>query len=496
MGWHPDLPLIAPPRGSLAAARAAVLPRARRPDQVAAYLAEVWRLAPLVRLDPALIAAQAVVETGWFTSAAWVERLNPAGIGVTGGGDRGYAWPDGRAAAQAHVVHLDVYVWGTAPHPLSGDVLAPYHHQDPRRGAVIAAGWAGTVRTVRDLTGRWATDPQYHETIVAAARTIFGEEVTMAPYVLVVAGHRSHGDPGNPREKALTPLLADAYTSAFREAGYRCDWWQRDADHDADPDDTAGNLDTVALGVARHLSAIPGQAVMLDLHFNGPHSPLHVIVPDSRGLVTAYAGGSPPDDGYPNNTLDRQVAAAIALALHEATGLPLYRGRAAEPGVMVEGETGVGLQGYRLAMFAATAPLRERVVRLVIEHGGYDDPPAKDPAFPRRCAQAAVLGVSRALGQAPPRYVNAVPPPLKNGEPYPHRRGATVWLPLGQRRWTALEATPRRRWASADAPEVGPPVRAGETVTFVYAVASGGQLWFVSRGGSRCLAAAFVPKEG
>jgi hypothetical protein len=70
---------------------------------------------------------------------------------------------------------MDVYVNGVSRLPVSGDVLAPYYHLDPRRDAVIAAGWAGTVRTIRDLTGKWATDPQYHEKIVRWLGILFGE---------------------------------------------------------------------------------------------------------------------------------------------------------------------------------------------------------------------------------------------------------------------------------------------------------------------------------
>ena len=39
---------------------------------------------------------------------------------------------------------------------------------------VFDAGWAGTIRTIADLSGTWAVDPEYHHKIVARAVAIFG----------------------------------------------------------------------------------------------------------------------------------------------------------------------------------------------------------------------------------------------------------------------------------------------------------------------------------
>lgn len=209
--WHADLAIASDPRGTAAAARAALARRAvARPLEVDAYIDEVWRLAPLAGLDPAIVFAQAVLETGWFTSAAWRDRLNPAGIGVTDGGDHGYRWESGADAARAQIVHLDVYVHGDRRPAVAADVLAQYYGLDPRRSAVIGAGWAGTVRTIRDLTGRWATDRDYHDKIVRLARDIFGGSAMSA----ILFGQVVH-------PPFLDRLIPDSQTSAWDDLGPR-----------------------------------------------------------------------------------------------------------------------------------------------------------------------------------------------------------------------------------------------------------------------------------
>lgn len=95
------------------------------------------------------------------------------------------------------------------------------------------------------------------------------------------------------------------------------------------------------------------------------------------------------------------------------------------------------------------------------------------------------------------KWAKPLAPPLRNGEPYSHIDSTgIVWLELAEKRWRALENTARRRRASNNEKEVGPPIEKGETVTFLYSVhMPTGITWFVSRSGSRCRADAFVPKE-
>lgn len=157
----------------------AIANRASRLTDLTDYAAEVYRLAPLVGIDPAIVVAQSALETGYWTSAAWRERLNPAGIGITDGPDHGYRWESGTDAARGQVGHLLVYLgqwqWlgdnGEAEDRLG--IAKPFSLYDPRFSAVTNAKLAGTVRTIADLTGKWATDPRYAEKIAERGNAIF-----------------------------------------------------------------------------------------------------------------------------------------------------------------------------------------------------------------------------------------------------------------------------------------------------------------------------------
>ena len=154
-------------------------PDAKRPDERVAYLKELVRLCKLVDFDWRILYAQAWHETAGFTSRWWTERLNPAGIGITGDPAQNAAshtWANGTDAARAHVVHLALYVFGETVtwSPAVASALDDWTNFDPRLQAVSDAGFAGTVRFLRDLgNGRWATDPNYAEKIAARANEIF-----------------------------------------------------------------------------------------------------------------------------------------------------------------------------------------------------------------------------------------------------------------------------------------------------------------------------------
>lgn len=311
------------------------------------------------------------------------------------------------------------------------------------------------------------------------------EEPQMAkkPRILLVAGHRSYGDGGNPVEREKTDDLAVAYYAAFHAVGYDVYWFQRDLDGDSDPTMTYGGLDAVALGCRRILAdwarLYPDQlTVMLDLHYNGSHSPFHVIVPHTTGLHTAYSNGTPPGDTAQNNTLDVALGEAIAQEAVAATGLRMYRGALGVAGIMIEPETGVGLDGYRLAMFAATAPSQATAVRLVIEHGGTsDDPNSQYETF----AHAALRAVDRVFEvmpepqepdepqhpepEPPASYAQPVPPSFWNALTAPGATHAedngTIWVRTDA--WYRTKnRTKRQQFAVGDDRIVGPWIEANE----------------------------------
>ncbi|MGH2560900.1 MAG: hypothetical protein ACRDJH_17685 [Thermomicrobiales bacterium] len=108
--------LAGPARGSLDQALAfAARSGAQRGEDVRAFVTELYRLAPLVGLDPAILVSQSSHETDTWRSPAWVNRLNPAGLGITDGPDFGFGWQNGVEAARAQIVHMCAYVFGDHP---------------------------------------------------------------------------------------------------------------------------------------------------------------------------------------------------------------------------------------------------------------------------------------------------------------------------------------------------------------------------------------------
>lgn len=165
--------IIGPTRGSAAEALAFALSAgAVRIDHVELFINEMYRLAPEIGFDPALLVAQSALETSFWRSSWWVERLNPAGLGVTGDPAQNAASPtfaSGTIAARAQIAHMHAEVIGNAqplPEILQG--------VDPTYQRVFEAGWAGTIVTLEDLAGTWAVDPLYDTKIVSRAREIFG----------------------------------------------------------------------------------------------------------------------------------------------------------------------------------------------------------------------------------------------------------------------------------------------------------------------------------
>ena len=168
-----DDPLLAAPRGSAVQVLESLLrAEAARPDELEAYITEVYRLAPAIGLDPAIVVAQSALETGWWQSPAWTDDLNPAGIGITGPEAASPSWESGAAAARAHLVHLFLYASGPIP---PGHPLEPYIPLDPRYAAALAAGRAQSAGSIADLAGRWATDPDYASSIARVGSNLFGE---------------------------------------------------------------------------------------------------------------------------------------------------------------------------------------------------------------------------------------------------------------------------------------------------------------------------------
>lgn len=122
-------------------------------------------------LDPLLVVAQMVLETGNLSSE-WSQppRRNPAGIGVTGEPGKGVSFPDWDAAVTAHVGRLLAYALAkgketAAQKRLIEEALAWRPLPEPFRGAAP---------TLAGLAGTWAADRAYARKIARLANEIRG----------------------------------------------------------------------------------------------------------------------------------------------------------------------------------------------------------------------------------------------------------------------------------------------------------------------------------
>jgi hypothetical protein len=89
---------------------------------------------------------------------------NFAGLGATDNGANGASFPTIKIGVRAQVQHLKAYA-STAS--LNRDRV------DPRFENVVKAGYCGSVKVLDNLTGKWATDPAYANSIKKKLRDMF-----------------------------------------------------------------------------------------------------------------------------------------------------------------------------------------------------------------------------------------------------------------------------------------------------------------------------------
>lgn len=222
----------------------------------------------------------------------------------------------------------------------------------------------------------------------------------MSAHVILTAGHRNRTGGGTPGEQERTPRFARAYVTALRAAGHTVHYIQSlDDAKDARPDFYSGTLDDVAKRVVSVANGIHGDAiVMLDLHIEDGAAPrgCFAVVPDDPSAKGTTTGAR--TDTWKNNERARVLGASIIAAISRATGIPVRTATA--HGLMSERMTAVGAKGSRLAMFRVTAPLRDRMVRLLVEHGNIEKDRAllDAPETPMRCGRAVAEVLTAAFG--------------------------------------------------------------------------------------------------
>lgn len=129
--------------------------------QVISYLEAIIPGAIRLGLDPWVMLAQFDLETGAGTSEWWRERRNPGGLGITGDPAQNavsQTWATGADAAIGHLAHMVAYVWGEDWMDVWPEEWPDPIDADKRFFAPIRANYRA--RTLEDLNGTWAIDPQ------------------------------------------------------------------------------------------------------------------------------------------------------------------------------------------------------------------------------------------------------------------------------------------------------------------------------------------------
>jgi hypothetical protein len=115
MPYAPDSLLTEPARGTRQQWQVALT--ANGADRPAEIVQAYFELAAQAGLNADLALAQAVHETGWFTSDHWLNERNPAGIGITGPDVVGEDFGTIQRGVQVHLAHLGCYVFSAATCP-------------------------------------------------------------------------------------------------------------------------------------------------------------------------------------------------------------------------------------------------------------------------------------------------------------------------------------------------------------------------------------------
>jgi hypothetical protein len=477
--------ILGPPRGDAAQARGfARAQGALRTEDVAAYIDESFRLAPKVGIDPAILIAQSAHETDNWRSAWWRDRLNPAGIGVTGDPAQDAAsgtWRNGTDAARAQITHLALY---------TGVDFLDYRDLDPRYQAALDAGMFGVARTLDGLAGRWATDTAYASKVAARGNVIFpgianqGEAMTDITYGKVphppfedrpiwkpegagqnnlgkrsvegVVWHRIlgtlWGTDGYFRQsgvKALTDYgVGVAATDGAGRAGQILRW-----------NDPLGNQSGWASGPVSSPYG-DGLAFLEDHGWD-----LDIVNRDQASIEISGMQTTPLDDAA------RDAIAGLTAYWADQKRIP-WSDFPIIPGKGYsfvrwhrEFTIGTGKECPFSVVMNETAALIERARRIMKQYQTSVEGPPDDDEPP---------DVPEYAPLAPPDFLT--PKWINGGEDAAFENGVKVFSL--RRRWQARVETPRLQHAGPDAPEVGPPLPAGKSTIGVGVYKSHGA-WFV-----------------
>ena len=479
------------PRGTIDSVYSwGVNPTIERVTDFIEYIEEVFRLAPLVGIDPAIVVAQSAHETGDWTSYWWRERLNPAGIGITGDpvqNEASHTWQNGTEAARAHIVHLWLYCDGIPGREgLMPTEISPYRDLDPRRQALIDSGWVDTVVTLADLTGKWAVDPNYGKLIAGKFNVIFGG--TPMPTSSVTFGRVPHPAfqdrpiPGSHAWDNLGPrtIRAVVWHRMLGSLWGTDTYFRGEALFDALTDYGVGVL-------AQDGAAADG----LILRWNDPRGERS---PWANGEVSApYGDGKAFIDQYGINAVNRD-ATAIEISGFENTPLSEASRNA------VANLTAYWADQYRVSWETFPLVPSEGGRSFVIWHREFTIGTGKECPFavvmdetPEIIERTKAVLKRWQTGPAPTKWAPKHKPPFdENGRASLRFVNGDVWHPVNAFMRTTRVVTPRE-WATESSRPTGPDLPIGKRVKVAYVVSSEDELWYVGWGGSRMLANGFVP---
>ena len=230
--------------------------------------------------------------------------------------------------------------------------------------------------------------------------------------------------------------------------------------------------------------------VMFDVHMEAGSASrgLFAIIPDGGGL-----SGTPVNtpDSWEGNKPSRELGKMIAQEISQSTGIPMRFSK--ELGLLSEKQTGMATEMRgRLAMFRHTAPLRERMIRLVFEHGNIRSDKtiltaAETPAKAARALSKALTAFFGGHQPAPPPLAPRSAPPQLDGDD--HTVNGHEFIALARRVTIARDGVPGLQFADPQARPVREPFRRGEEFEAAFLVTGapfgGDDRWWVAEDGTR-----------
>lgn len=406
-------------------------------------------------INPEIAAIQSAHETAWWTSAWYRDRLNLAGIGITGDPAQNTAsktWASGRDAARAHLTHLWLYARGTdLPAGFPGSPA-----EDPRWPNAVAAGYAGTKSTIGSLTNTWAIDSAYGDKLVAILnqRPASQQPPAGGNEGRPVMGYKAYDLPGFPRNPVylpdwievqikIIPSSVAGWTSGQKLSGQTKTTW-----HDTgNPSSSAASEYGWAAGGGRAGINSPGS-------YNGIFDKDRIIITQRFDELVGHAGV--PEGNRKGWAFEQAFGPGFEASL--PVGAALHGGICAAMGWSVD--TALVQHRYWSGKWCPGQILNRNLWSQVVAM-------TSDAALK---AAAAALGGKLPDTPTPETPIYAKPVPIPELEAYrgkaeaeiPYRVDGDGWVALyvGDR-VKAVRDTPRRRYSTGDE-LVGGPVKAGE----------------------------------